>query len=66
MSRARTSEVVECDRVRALLRKVFEEGGHSDLCRWRKTYPVGPENDLCDCYRAELARELGVWEPRST
>jgi hypothetical protein len=60
-----TREGLDNVRLKALLRKAYEEAGHAERCRWRRTYPVGPENDLCNCYRAELARELGVWASRS-
>lgn len=60
-----TREGLENVRLKALLRKAYEKAGHAHDCRWRRIYPVGPENDLCNCYRAELARELGVWEPKS-
>jgi hypothetical protein len=64
-------ETIECPfdvrenaRLRALLRKTYDQAGHAEGCRWRLTYPIGPEADLCNCYRGELARELGVWHWR--
>jgi hypothetical protein len=55
----------EYERFLDLLRKVFEQTPHSDTCRWRRTSPVAPEWELCDCYRSELANALGLWPPRS-
>jgi len=56
------SRNAEGTRLTDLLRKIYQHSPHSAECRYRRTYPVGPEEDLCDCYRADLARELGIWK----